>query len=60
MEFGQFGAHDWYLGDKKKGLIHVLLFAGSFPRGSSEIAPRSDFAGGEKSARGRGGNKRGD
>ncbi len=27
---GQFGAHDWYLGDKKKGLIHVLLFAGSF------------------------------
>lgn len=27
---GQFGAHDWYLGDKKKGLLHVLLFAGSF------------------------------
>lgn len=27
---GQFGAHDWYLGDKKKGLIHVILFAGSF------------------------------
>lgn len=27
---GQFGAHDWYLGDKKKGLVHVLLFAGSF------------------------------
>lgn len=27
---GQFGAHDWYLGDKKKGLIHVILFGGSF------------------------------
>lgn len=27
---GQFGAHDWYLGDKKKGLIHIVLFAGSF------------------------------
>lgn len=27
---GQFGAHDWYLGNKKNGLIHVILFAGSF------------------------------
>ena len=27
---GAFGAHNWYLGEKKKGLIHVLLFAGSF------------------------------
>lgn len=24
---GGFGAHDWYLGDKKKGAIHVCLFA---------------------------------
>lgn len=27
---GQFGAHDWYLGNKKNGLVHVILFAGSF------------------------------
>ena len=27
---GQFGAHDWYLGDKKGGLIHIVLLAGSF------------------------------
>ena len=27
---GAFGAHDWYLGDKKKGLTHILLFAGGF------------------------------
>lgn len=27
---GQFGAHDWYLGNKKNGLIHVVLFAASF------------------------------
>lgn len=24
---GAFGAHDWYLGDKKKGIIHVCLAA---------------------------------
>lgn len=27
---GQFGAHDWYLGDKKKGIIHLAIFGGSF------------------------------
>lgn len=27
---GGFGAHDWYLGDKKKGAIHVCLFAAGF------------------------------
>ncbi|MBO4675219.1 MAG: TM2 domain-containing protein, partial [Elusimicrobiaceae bacterium] len=25
---GSFGAHCWYLGDKKKGIIHISLFAG--------------------------------
>lgn len=27
---GSFGAHDWYLGDNKKGLLHVSLFGGGF------------------------------
>lgn len=27
---GSFGAHDWYLGDNKKGMIHVALFGGGF------------------------------
>lgn len=26
---GAFGAHCWYLGDKKKGIIHVSLFGGA-------------------------------
>jgi TM2 domain-containing membrane protein YozV len=27
---GAFGAHNWYLGEKKKGLIHVALTGGGF------------------------------
>lgn len=27
---GAFGAHNWYLNDKKKGVIHVCLVAGGF------------------------------
>lgn len=27
---GSFGAHDWYLGRKKLGLVHVILFAAGF------------------------------
>lgn len=27
---GQFGAHDWYLGNKKMGIIHLAIFGGSF------------------------------
>ncbi len=27
---GAFGAHDWYLGNTKKGLMHICLFAGGF------------------------------
>ncbi len=27
---GSFGAHDWYLGDNKKGILHVALFGGGF------------------------------
>lgn len=27
---GSFGAHDWYLGDSKKGMIHLCLFGGGF------------------------------
>lgn len=27
---GSFGAHDWYLGDAKKGMIHLCLFGGGF------------------------------
>lgn len=27
---GSVGAHDWYLGDKKKGIIHVCLAASGF------------------------------
>lgn len=27
---GSFGAHDWYLGNNKKGMIHLCLFGGGF------------------------------
>lgn len=27
---GSFGAHDWYLGDNRKGMIHLCLFGGGF------------------------------